>query len=338
MEKERGWQLMEQLNFDFYYGKQADQFTFYRLPKVLITVKRFKDLSDSAKLLYGLMLDRMALSVKNGWLDEHNRVYIKYSFSGIMEDLNCAREKASKLLKELEEIGLIWRVTQIGHASIIYVKNFVKCVEEESNMFEKQTSPKIEQVAETLDNPLRTSTDVEPVRKSEMYDNLTCSGTETEQKVVRNTNTNNNNLNNTNFNNTNQINRTSSELSEEDVMDKAWEYMEIIKENIDYDVLMSDSKWRDRDMFDELFQLICEVVCVPTKSIRIAGREYPYSLVKNRFMKLNASHLKYVIGCMEKNTTKVANIKSYLITALYNAPSTISHYYNAEVNHDMYGA
>jgi len=338
MERERGWQLMEQLNFDFYYGKQAEQFTFYRLPKVLITDKRFKDLSDSAKLLYGLMLDRMSLSVKNGWLDEQNRVYIKYSFSGIMEDLNCAREKASKLLKELEEIGLIWKVTQIGHASIIYVKNFVKSVEDDTNMYDKQTSPKNEQVTEDLENPSRTSTDVEQVRKSNSFENLTSSGTENEQKAVRETNTNNNNSNNTDFNNTNQINRTSSEEVDEDAMDKAIEYMEIIKENIDYDVLMSNKQWRDRDMFDELFQLICEVVCVPAKSVRIGGKDYPYSLVKNRFLKLNASHLEYVIGCMEKNTTKVANIKSYLITALYNAPSTMSHYYTAEVNHDMYGA
>lgn len=329
---------MEQLNLDFYYGKQADQFTFYRLPKILITDKRFKDLSDSAKLLYGLMLDRMSLSVKNGWLDEQNRVYIKYSFSGIMEDLNCAREKASKLLKELEEIGLIWKVTQIGHASIIYVKNFVKSVEEDTNMYDKQTSPKNEQVTENLENPSRTSTDVEQVRKSNSFENLTSSGTENEQKAVRETNTNNNNSNNTDFNNTNQINRTSSEEVDEDAMDKAIEYMEIIKENIDYDVLMSNKQWRDRDMFDELFQLICEVVCVPAKSVRIGGKDYPYSLVKNRFLKLNASHLEYVIGCMEKNTTKVANIKSYLITALYNAPSTMSHYYTAEVNHDMYGA
>ena len=338
MEGERGWQLMEQLNFDFYYGKQADQFTFYRLPKVLITDKRFKDLSDSAKLLYGLMLDRMSLSVKNGWLDEQNRVYIKYSFSGIMEDLNCAREKASKLLKELEEIGLIWKVTQIGHASIIYVKNFVKTVEDEANMFDKQTSPKSEQVAESLENPSRTSANIEQVRKSNSFENLTSSGTENEQRAVREANTNNNNSNNTDFNNTNQINRTSSEEVDEDAMDKAIEYMEIIKENIDYDVLMDNKQWRDREMFDELFQLICEVVCVPSKSVRIGGKDYPYSLVKNRFLKLNASHLEYVIGCMEKNTTKVANIKSYLITALYNAPSTMSHYYTAEVNHDMYGA
>lgn len=108
---------MEQLKLDFYYGKEADQFTFYRLPKVLITDKRFKELSDSAKLLYGLMLDRMSLSARNGWFDEEERVFIKYSFSNIMEDLNCAKEKASRLMKELEDIGLIWRVSQIGRAT-----------------------------------------------------------------------------------------------------------------------------------------------------------------------------------------------------------------------------
>jgi len=72
-------------------------------------------------------------------------------------------------------------------------------------------------------------------------------------------------------------------------------------------------------------------------TIRIGGEEYPYNLVKSKFLKLNSSHLQYVIGCMQNNTTKVANIKAYLITALYNAPNTISHYYNAEVNHDLYG-
>lgn len=113
--------------------------------------------------------------------------------------------------------------------------------------------------------------------------------------------------------------------------------MQLIRENIDYDVLMSDPKWREREMFEELYQLICEVVCVPRKTIRIAGEDYPYNLVKSKFLKLNSSHLQYVIGCMERNTTKVSNIKAYLITALYNAPNTISHYYTAEVNHDMYG-
>lgn len=328
---------MEQLKLDFYYGKEADQFTFYRLPKVLITDKRFKELSDSAKLLYGLMLDRMSLSARNGWFDEEERVYIKYSFSNIMEDLNCAKEKASKLMKELEDIGLIWRVSQIGRANVIYVKNFVSAeVVEQADRYEKRTGTEIELV-ENEGNIHRTSTESELVRNSDQYEKQTGSCTEIELPVVRKSNTNNNNPNNTNLNESNQINQTGSECVDEDAMDEAEAYIELIKENIDYDVMMSNRQWRDRDMFDELFQLICEVVCVPAKSVRIAGKDYPYSLVKSKFLKLNSSHLEYVIGCMERNTTKVANIKSYLITALYNAPSTMSHYYTAEVNHDMYG-
>ena len=328
---------MEQLKLDFYYGKEADQFTFYRLPKVLITDKRFKELSDSAKLLYGLMLDRMSLSARNGWFDEEERVYIKYSFSNIMEDLNCAKEKASKLMKELEDIGLIWRVSQIGRANVIYVKNFVSAeVVEQADRYEKRTGTEIELV-ENEGNIHRTSTESEPVRNSDQYEKQTGSCTEIELPAVRKSNTNNNNPNNTYLNESNQINQTCSECVEEDAMDEAEAYIELIKDNIDYDVMMSNRQWRDRDMFDELFQLICEVVCVPAKSVRIAGKDYPYSLVKSKFLKLNSSHLEYVIGCMERNTTKVANIKSYLITALYNAPSTMSHYYTAEVNHDMYG-
>ena len=82
---------MERLDLDFYYGQEAEQFTFYRLPKALITDKRFKDVSNNAKLLYGLMLDRMGLSAKSGWFDENNRVYIKYAVKTIMEDLNCSK-------------------------------------------------------------------------------------------------------------------------------------------------------------------------------------------------------------------------------------------------------
>ena len=329
---------MEQLKLDFYYGKEADQFTFYRLPKVLITDKRFKDLSDSAKLLYGLMLDRMSLSARNGWFDEEERVYIKYSFSNIMEDLNCAKEKASKMLKELEDIGLIKRVTRIGHASVIYVMNFVSAeAEVDTDKFDNRTSSKIEPVNKGK-KANRTSAKIEPVRNSDMLDNQTSSGTEIEPTVVRESNTNNNNSINTDLNKSNHIYQPDAMCNDTDAMDEAEAYIELIKENIDYDVMMSNKQWRDRDMFDELFQLICEVVCIPAKSVRIAGKDYPYSLVKSQFLKLNASHLEYVIGCMERNTTKVANIKSYLITALYNAPSTISHYFTAEVNHDMYGA
>ena len=121
-------------------------------------------------------------------------------------------------------------------------------------------------------------------------------------------------------------------------MDEAEAYMQLIRENIEYDAMMSSKTWRDRDAYEELYQLICDVVCVPRKTIRIGGEDYPYNLVKSKFLKLTSSHLEYVISCMNNNTTKISNIRAYLITALYNAPNTINSYYQAEVNHDMYGA
>lgn len=123
---------MERLKLEFYYGKETEQFTFYRLPKALITDNRFKDISNNSKLLYGLMLDRMSLSVRSGWFDDQNRVYIKYSIKSIMEDLNCSKMTAVGLLKELQAIGLVDIEQRNGLANIIYVKNFVSGGEEES--------------------------------------------------------------------------------------------------------------------------------------------------------------------------------------------------------------
>lgn len=115
-------------NFPYYYGSEADQYAFFRIPKLLVFDERFRGISTDAKLLYGLMLDRMGLSLKNGWLDRENRVYIYFPVEEVMEMLNCKSEKATKLLAELDSkrgIGLIERVRQgQGRPSIIYVKNF----------------------------------------------------------------------------------------------------------------------------------------------------------------------------------------------------------------------
>lgn len=116
------------INFPYYYGYEAEQYAFYRIPKLLITDERFRCVSTDAKLLYGLMLDRMGLSLKNGWLDRENRVYIYFPVEEVMVLLDCKSEKATKLLAELDikkGIGLIERVRQgQGKPSIIYVKNF----------------------------------------------------------------------------------------------------------------------------------------------------------------------------------------------------------------------
>ena len=116
------------MKFDYYYGIEAEQFSFYRVPRLLIKDERFKELSSDAKLLYGLMLDRMSLSMKNGWFDDENRAYIHYTLDNIMEDLGCAKEKCVKVLAELDSkkgIGLIEKKRQgLGKTDIIYVKNF----------------------------------------------------------------------------------------------------------------------------------------------------------------------------------------------------------------------
>ena len=113
-------------------------------------------------------------------------------------------------------------------------------------------------------------------------------------------------------------------------------YREIVLENIEYDILVQDPKM-DREMLDEIAELIVDTVCSARKTIRIAGDDFPAEVVKSRFLKLDSSHVQYVMDCMKDNTTYVRNIKKYLLAALYNAPSTINSYYSSLVQHDMYG-
>lgn len=304
---------MERLDLNYYYGQEAEQFTFYRLPKALITDPRFKDVSNNAKLLYGLMLDRMSLSAKNGWFDEENRVYIKYAVATIMEDLNCSKPTAVGMIKELQNIGLIDVVQQNGFANIIYVKNFIS--EEttvKNNNQSKNLTGKAKQPLKNIDqSTVLTGKENEPVKEFDPSEELTGTGKESCQVPVKDFAPINTEYNNTDLNNTNHINLSAENEPEMDEMDlinqEATAYMEIIRENIDYDIMMSDKNWTDREMYDELYEIICDVVCVPKKFVRIGGENYPYSLVKSKFLKLTSSHLQYVIGCMRSNTTKVSN-------------------------------
>lgn len=114
-------------------------------------------------------------------------------------------------------------------------------------------------------------------------------------------------------------------------------YREIAYGNIEYDILREDNTV-NRDQLDEIAELIVDTVCSARKTIRIAGDDYPAEVVKSRFLKLDSSHVQYVMDCMRDNTTYVRNIKKYLLAALYNAPATIDSYYTSLVSHDMYGS
>lgn len=118
------------MQYEYFYGAQAEQFSFYRIPKALFTEPNFRELSTDAKVLYGILLDRMSLSLKNQWLDAQNKVYIIFTVDEIMDALNCANQKATRLMVELEkQAGLIERKRQgLGRPNLIYVKNFATTI------------------------------------------------------------------------------------------------------------------------------------------------------------------------------------------------------------------
>ena len=193
------------MTFNYFYGTEADQFSFYRIPKALFTDSYFKDLSSDAKILYGLMLDRMSLSIKNQWFDDKNRAYIYFSIEDIMELLNCGRNKAIKSMRELDDetgIGLIEKRRQgFGKVNVIYVKTFMpektdeKKFGEESQKFKKQTSVENEESTEVYNSNFMKSK------------NQTSRGTENKLQEVYISNPNNTNLSDTemNDNKSNQI-------------------------------------------------------------------------------------------------------------------------------------
>ena len=306
--------MEKKMTFNYFYGTEADQFSFYRIPKALFTGSYFKDLSSDAKILYGLMLDRMSLSIKNQWFDDKNRAYIYFSIEDIMELLNCGRNKAIKSMRELDDetgIGLIEKRRQgFGKVNVIFVKTFMpektdeKKFDEELQKFKKQTSVENEEPAE-----------------------------------VYILNSNNANLSDTemNDNKSNHIISVDEKRFDSDNRSEDYQaYENLVKETIDYESL-EVTHHDDMRQVDEIVNLIVETVMCKNDKILIASNWYPASLVKKKFLMLTYSHIEYVLHCMSGNTTKVKNIKKYLLAALFNAPSTMNGYYQAEVNHDMPG-
>ena len=340
----------EPLRFDYYYGVEAEQFSFYRVPRLLIKDERFKGLSSDAKLLYGLMLDRMSLSMKNGWLDDENRAYIIYTIDNIREDLGCSKEKAVKVLAELDKakgIGLVEKIRRgLGKPDIIYVKNFIidegrkePCNTDVSTEVGKTDFKRSEKpTSRSQENRLQEVGKTDFSRSEK----LTSRGRENQLQEVGESDPNYTDYNQieknyTDMSYTNPINQSTGKADAIDVIDETSAYMALIRDNLDYEHHMKYGQHGDREMYEEIYETVCDVVCVKRKTIRINGEEYPYELVKSRFLKLNSSHVEYVMGCMRETVTKITNIRAYLITALYNAPSTMSHYYQQEVQHDMYG-
>lgn len=321
--------------FHYFYGEEADMHSFYRIPKLLFTNDYFKALSNDAKILYGLMLDRMSLSMKNQWFDEENKAYIYFSVEDIMELLNCGKNKAVKTMQELDRetgIGLIEKKRQgLGKANMIYVKNFVL-----NNKVKSQSDKKfIKQTKGDKDGNME-------VYKSNFsrFEKQTSRIPQDKLQEVRISNSNNNKFNDTYRNNIKSVHIPSEEgecqnrVGRYEGIDDYAATKELIKEHIEYDVLMQDYP-SNQELVQGIFELILETVLYTGNKVIIASNEYPAEIVKNRFMKINYMHIQYVMECLRKNTTQVKNIKKYLLAALFNAPVTMQGYYQAEVNHAM---
>ena len=312
--------MEDRIKLSYFYGREADQYSFYKIPKLLFTEEYFKKVSVEAKVLYGPMLDRMSLSMKNQWFDTEGRAYIYYSLEDIMDALGCSNKKAISIMKELDiesGIGLIEKKRQgQGKPTMIYLKQFMIQEAQKCNNYISGEKSAISEVKNLH------------VLKCK---NVMSRSEEFTHPEVKKLHTNKNNINNTELSNT----ESNHIISENDGMGFDVEaYLKIIKENIELDILLERYPY-DRELLTGIFDLILETVLCKNKSIVVASSEYPAELVRSKFLKLNMFHVEYAMDCMRKNTSKIHNIKKYLLAALFNAPSTISGYYQAEVNHDL---
>ncbi len=326
------------LNLDYYYGTEAEQYSFYRVPKTLLTDSRYKGVSIEAKVLYGLLLDRMSLSVRNGWMDKDRRVYIYFTQEDAMALMNCGKDKATRLFRELDQggIGLIERKKQgQGRPTRIYVKNFTLPPELDQPQ-QSQTQPEGPQTAESQQSRPLDSAAVKTA-PFEQSAPLEISGQDCGFPAPNKTDKNKTDSNDTESSIPPPApSRTSPSAGahRQMRMDEMDGYRERIRENIGYDLLLLERPY-DAEEIDGYMELMAETCASRREYIRVNGEDVPIELVRKRFLKLDGEHIRYVMDSLRQNTTQVVNIRAYTLAALYNAPVTISQYYTAQVSHDM---
>ena len=279
--------------FDYFYGQSGEMFSYFRVPKILFRDIKFKDLSTDAKTLYGILLDRMGLSVKNGWLDEQGRVYIIFPVQEVMDALGCADNKATKLFRELEKFGLIERKRRgLGKPNLIYVKNFA--------------DPRF--------------------RNREKNGSGAADSAQQETAKSRG--------NKTEWNKTEGSEPDPFSSDAEDEPDERTRLEAYFMQSLEVDLLLRVCP-DEKDTIDQIVNLLVDTCSSKRRMLRVAGDDKPAEVVRSRFMKLNADHIRFVLKCLAESTAPVRNMKQYLLAALYNAPTTMQLYYQNQTNHDL---
>ena len=285
------------MTLDYFYGQAGELFSFYRIPKALFQEPRFQSLSTDAKTLYGILLDRMSLSVKNEWFDKKGRVFIIFTIEDVKRTLRCADNKATRLLRELEEFGLIERKRRgQGKPCLVYVKNFSAESSKESVKNRDNDDSCGSKIA--CQDPVKSR----GIKKKE---------------------------NKTEMNNTNLI------LSDESEKMKNRELLEeYFSRSLEMDLLLRLYP-DDEDTLYQIVDLLVDTCATNRKTLRIAGDDKPAEVVRSRFMKLNADHICFVLKCLAENSSPIRNMKQYLLASLYNAPTTMQLFYQNQTNHDL---
>ena len=326
---------MQKNEFDYYYGIEAEQFTFVRVPKVLFTDKEhFGGLSNEAKLLYGLLLERMSLSRKNNWIDKHNRVYIIFPVEEIEESLNVGHEKALNLLKELDDqsgIGLVKKKRRgLGLPSILYVKNFIVKGEKSTDYVptSRSTENGIQEVGKT------------DFKKSE---NQTSENPKNRLLEVRNSDSNNIDINNIDMSYTydQSIDPPRTDFQNFspgadgliDGIDRNT-VEEEVKKQIDYDCLISHPDSSVVQMAEEIKDLMVDVLC-GERSVVSVGKRVSEETAKSAYRKITYEHIQYVMKSLVSYPDKISRIDRFLTTSLYNSVYTLTNSTFAGFEYDM---
>ena len=285
------------MTLDYFYGQAGELFSFFRIPKALFQEQRFQDLSTDAKTLYGILLDRMSLSVKNEWFDKKGRVFIIFTIEDVKRTLRCADNKATRLLRELEKFGLIERKRRgQGKPCLVYVKNFSAESSKESVKNRDNDDSCGSKIA--CQDPVKSR----GIKKKE---------------------------NKTEMNNTNPILSDESEkMKDRELLEEYFSY------SLEIDLLLRLYP-DDEDTLYQIVNLLVDTCATKRKTLRIAGDDKPAEVVRSRFMKLNADHIRFVLKCLAENSSPIRNMKQYLLASLYNALTTMQLSYQNQTNHDL---
>ena len=325
---------MSKTEFDYYYGVEAEQFTFVRVPKVLFTDKEhFGGLSNEAKLLYGLLLERMSLSRKNNWIDKHNRVYIIFPVEEIEEILDVGHEKALNLLKELDDqlgIGLVKKKRRgLGLPSILYVKNFIVKGEQNTDRVptSRSTENEFQEVGKT------------DFKKSE---NQTSANPKNRLLEVRNSDSNNIDINNTDMSYTydQSIDPPRTDFQNFSPGDGLIDGIdrnaveEEVKEQIDYDCLISHPDNSVVQMAEEIKDLMVDVLCVE-RSVVSDGKRVSEETARAAYRKITFDHVQYVMKSLVSYPDKISRIDRFLTASLFNSVYTLTNSTFAGFEHNM---